>query len=260
MGYVLLRKKNKVLTITLNDPNRNNPLSVPMCKELVDTLRKAEKDSSIRAVIITGAGNSFSAGADIKEFKGKLNQSAVDVYEEGKEGTGELFKLGLNYTKPIIGAVNGYALGGGFGLVCLCHMAIASDRAKFGLTEINIGLFPLVVLPHVRRVLGERKALELSLTANIFGPEEAKNIGLVNSICSHDEVLMEANKIAQSITEKSPVAVKMGLTAYNETRLMESVRAIDYLNTLRVVNFKSKDLNEGASAFLEKRKPNWMGE
>lgn len=260
MKYIKSELQNHILMITLNKPERNNPLSQELCRDLIDTLKRAEKDPSIRAIILTGAGKSFCAGADIKEFTEKLNQSTVTVYEDGNISTAELFRLGINYTKPIIGAVNGYALAGGFGLACLCHVVFASEKAKFGITEINIGMFPMVILPLVRKVIGERKALELSLTAQILSAEEACDLGVVNYVVSHENLLKETKDFVQNLLKRSPVAVKMGLTAFNETYLMDSSRAVDYLNALRVINFKSKDLYEGSQAFLEKREPTWVGE
>jgi enoyl-CoA hydratase/carnithine racemase len=260
LKYINAEFQDQILTITLNNPERNNPLSQELCRDLIDTLRKAEKDPAISAIVLTGSGKSFCAGADIKEFSEKLSQSTVTVYEDGNLSTAELFRLGTNYTKPIIGAVNGYALAGGFGLACLCHIVFASDRAKFGITEINIGMFPMVILPLVRKVIGERKALELSLTAQILNAEEAREIGVVNYVVAHENLLRDTKEFVENLVKRSPVAVKMGLTAYNDTYLMDSSKAIDYLNALRVINFKSKDLYEGSQAFLEKREPIWLGE
>ncbi|WP_209124587.1 enoyl-CoA hydratase/isomerase family protein [Alkalihalobacillus sp. BA299] len=260
MKFLKKQLEDGMLTITLNDPERNNPLSYQLCTELITVLKKAENDSDIKVIILTGQGKSFSAGADIREFTEGLEQSSVRLYENGRAATAELFCLGAKYTKPIIGAINGYALGGGFGLACLCHVAFASEKAKFGLTEINIGLFPMVVLPVVRKIIGERKALELSLSAEILKANEACKLGVINYVVPHDHLLQEVKAFAKKIVKRSPAAIKIGLTAFNETHLMESNRAINYLNSLRVVNYKSSDLYEGAKAFLEKREANWTGE
>lgn len=260
MKFIETKLENEILTITLSDPERNNPLSYQLCIELIDILKKAEQELEIKVIILTGSGKSFSAGADIKEFTSGIDKSSVTLFETGKESTTELFRLGASYTKPIIGAVNGYALGGGFGLSCLCHVVFASEKAKFGLTEINIGLFPMVILPVVRKVIGERKALELSLSGQILNATEAHKLGVINYVVPHENLLHETNDFAQKIARRSSAAVKIGLTAFNETYLMESMKAINYLNSLRVINYKSKDLQEGARAFLEKREPRWTGE
>lgn len=260
MKFIKTELTNQILTITLNDSERNNPLSGRLCNELITVLNNAENDSNIRVIVLTGAGKSFCAGADIEEFTKKLDQPIVSVYEDGNETTAALFKLGLDFKKPIIGAINGYALAGGFGLACLCHLVIASEKARFGITEINIGMFPMVILPVVRKILGERKTLELSLTGEVFGAEKAMELGVVNYVVPEDQLQTEVTSLANKIVNRSPVAIKMGLTALSETYSMDSSKAIGYLNTLRVVNFKSKDLYEGSQAFLEKREPRWIGE
>ncbi|MFJ7726927.1 enoyl-CoA hydratase/isomerase family protein [Neobacillus sp. NPDC097160] len=255
---LIFEEFENVAKITLNLPEMRNPLTEKSTQELVYAIRKADQDSNIRAIILTGAGKSFSAGGNLNEFKKNLEKTAPELYGEGLEST-ELFKLGAEVKTPLIASVNGPALGGGTGLVAMCHLAIASTTAKLGLTELRLGLVPFVIMPWVRRAVGERKMMEMMLTAEILSAEQAKEINLVHRVVSPDELEAETMKLAQQVASFSPLAVRLSLDAFFNTEQMDMQKSFDYLTTLRLVSFMSEDLKEGATAFLEKRQPTWSG-
>ena len=198
------------------------------------------------------------AGGNLNQFKSGFEKSVPELHFEGREST-ELFKLGESIRTPIIASVNGAALGGGCGLVAMSHIAIASREAKFGTTELRLGLVPFVILPWVRRAVGDRKAMEMMLGAEIFSADRALELGLVHRVVEAGDLEEEAWKTAKLVASHSPLAVQLGLDAFFTTEQMDLTKSFDYLTTLRLVSFKSQDLKEGASAFLEKRKPNWEG-
>lgn len=255
---ILYEEKENVAKVTLNLPEMRNPLTEKSTRELVHAIRKADRNPEIRVIILTGAGKAFSAGGNLNDFKKNLERTAPDLYFEGKEST-ELFKLGAEVTTPLIASVNGPALGGGTGLVAMCQLAVASTEAKLGLTELKLGLVPFVIMPWVRRVVGDRKMMEMMLTAEIYSAEQAKELNLVHRVVCPVDLENETWKLAKQVASFSPLAVKLSLDAFYNTEQMDMIKSFDYLTTLRLVSFMSEDLKEGASAFLEKRKPSWNG-
>jgi enoyl-CoA hydratase/carnithine racemase len=244
--------------VLLDQPEKRNPLDEILTVELIDALRSAQRDPEVRVILLSAAGNAFSAGGDLREFQKKLSQGSLTVYDEGKAGA-ELFKeLGALH-KPLVAAVNGPAFGGGCGLACAGHIVIASEKAKFGCTEARLGIFPMVILPAVRRAVGDRMALQMSLTAQVLSAQEAMAAGIVTRVVPHDRLQEEALATATQIASFSPVALRLGLEGFASTTDMAYAKAVDHLNTLRVVAFQTEDLLEGATAFLEKREPVWKG-
>lgn len=244
--------------IEMNDPESRNSMSQNMCLTLIDTLKAAETNNEVHVIVITGAGSAFCAGGNIKEFALYQEKVASEVHKEG-EATTNLFQTLTSLRKPVIGGINGHALGGGLGLVAACHYTVASSRAKLGTTEIKLGLFPLVILPVIIDAIGSKKALEISFTGEIFTADQAKEYGLVNKVVQPEQVMDVALKFARQLASASPLALKIGMDCFVKTRDMEWNKKLDYANTLRVISFLSDDLKEGAQAFLEKRQPNWTG-
>lgn len=243
--------------ITFNRPNKRNPLSYDVADRLYDILVRTAQDDKIVAVIVTGNGGTFCVGGDQQDFRKGLQQSSPDVLSNYPPM--KIFKLAQSYRKPLIAAVNGAAFGGGFGITCMSHIAIASENAKFGVPEIKLGIFPLTILPIIRPVLGERRTLELSLTGRHMDAAEALSIGIVAKVVPHDELQEQALQLAREIAAYSPLAIRLGLEGMQTSLDMSFQEAMEYLNTLRTVFFNSEDLNEGANAFLEKRSPVWKG-
>ncbi|GAX90331.1 enoyl-CoA hydratase/isomerase family protein [Effusibacillus lacus] len=255
---ILYDKSDGIAKITLNDPERRNPLSAALAEELICAISDADRDESVRVMILTGAGSAFSAGGDLAAFSQGGQKSAPDHHREGKATT-ELFRLGASVRKPIIAAVNGHALGGGCGLAAMAHITLASEEAKFGTTEIKVGLVPMVILPWIRRAVGHKKTLEMMLTGDLCSAQEAQAIGLVQRVIPADRLQEEAMDLARKIAGYSPLAIQLGLDAFYNTEEMDLLKGLDYLNTLRVVSFLSEDLQEGARAFIEKRAPRFIG-
>ncbi|WP_044748203.1 enoyl-CoA hydratase/isomerase family protein [Bacillus alveayuensis] len=255
---ILYDVKEGIATITLHQPEMRNPLSKQTTEELTDAIQQSDKDPNIKAIIITGSGKAFSAGGNINEFKENFTKSVPVLHVEGREST-QLFKLGATVRTPMIASVNGPALGGGCGLVAMCHIAIASEEAKLGLTELRLGIVPFVILPWIRRAVGDRNAMELMLSAEVFSAEKARELNLVHRVVPHNQLEEETWKLAKTIASFSPLAVQLALDAFYTTDQMDLMKAFDYLSTLRIVSFCSEDLKEGAAAFLEKRSPVWRG-
>ncbi|MGM7680818.1 enoyl-CoA hydratase/isomerase family protein [Cytobacillus sp. Hm23] len=255
---ILYEVKEQIATIALNLPEVRNPLTEKLVTELIQAIKLADSDEQVHAMILTGRGKSFSAGGNLNEFKRTSEKDVPTLYFEGKSST-ELFKLGATVQTPMIAAVNGAALGGGTGLVAMCHVAIASTSAKLGLTELKLGIVPFVILPWVRRAVGNRKVMEMMLKAEVLTAEDACKYNLVHQVVEPERLDEEVWNTAKIIAAHSPLAVKLALDSYFTTEQMDFMKSFDYLSNLRLVSFKSEDLKEGASAFLEKRVPDWKG-
>jgi enoyl-CoA hydratase/carnithine racemase len=253
---VLTERVGRVARLTLNNPDKRNAMTYAMVEALVEALRQADADPDVRAVVIAAAGDHFCAGGDLKEFAGELGLSAMEHWRAADPWI-ELFQLVRAMRVPVIGAVQGYALAGGCGLVALCDLAIAADDAQVGTTEIRIGLFPMIVYPALRRVIGERKALEMALTGKMFNAQEALAMGLVNQVVPRSELPDAAIKLAAGIAAKGPAAVTLGKHLFYATQEMGYDEALAFARNIRAVYMLADDVAEGVDAFLNKRKPNW---
>lgn len=258
MPSIIYAARDKVAEITLNEPEKRNPLNKTLVGEFRAALDQASADPDVNVVLLSAAGDSFCAGGDLREFQDFRSRDVGEIYDEGR-GTAGLLDALSSFPKPIVAAVNGPALGGGFGIVCACPIVVASDKARFGATELRLGLFPLVIMPSMRAALGDRKALAMSLTGEIIGADAAHELGLVTKIVAPEAVATEARAIAARIAAASPYALRLGVEAFRNTTGMTGAEAISYMNAIRVMFYHSEDLQEGASAFLEKRKPQWRG-
>lgn len=229
-----------------------------MLDELLQCLQYAEADPDVRAVVLTGAGTTFCAGADIHQFKDSLGRPVPELYEQGRQLV-RIFQLGFRYEKPLIAQVNGPALGGGVGLVALCHFALAAEGARLGATELRIGMWPMVIYPALARAVGERRALQMALTADVYSATEAAAIGLVDEVVPDDELDAATKQLAEKVAGYSPVAVGLGLRSAAVVRDMPGDKALEILNGFRQVLQQTDDLHEGTTAFFEKRAPRWTG-
>lgn len=253
---ILIQTEGAVARLRLNAPEQRNALTYDMVRELIAALRRADDEAPVRAVLLEAAGDHFSAGGNLREFAAEVTEPALQHWESGGLWE-ELFSLVPQMKKPVVGAVQGYALAGGCGLAALCDLVVAAGDAQFGMTEIRIGLFPLLVLPAMRRAVGDKKALELALTGVIFDAAEALRIGLVNRVVPRAELEAQALALAQELAAKSPAALQLGKRLFWETAGMTYAQALAFARSLRVSYMLSDDLQEGIAAFLEKRKPNW---
>jgi len=193
---VEMKQEGRVLRVCLNRPDQRNSLTMKLCKELVHEFDRAQRDQSVGSVLLTGMGGCFCAGMEINEVaRGDL--ASISRVQE------TLFTIGTRLTKPLIGAVQGVALGSGMGLVANCHVAIAAENATFGLTGIRFGLWPFVIFPAVAAAVGQRRALALTMTGEVINAAEALRIGLVHQVVPIGEVEQRALDIAQTVANYS---------------------------------------------------------
>jgi len=243
--------QGRVLRLVLNRPEKRNALNAALCRELVDAISRANRDPQIGVILLAGAGSAFSAGMDLGEI-----QDVTAIRPEQVSSVHEqLFTIGMRLSKPVIGEIQGPALGGGVGLVANCHIVVSSPDATFGLTEIRLGLWPFLVFRAVSVALGERRAVELALTGRIFHAQEAKELGLVHEIAQ--DVPARSMELAVQIAESSPTAVRSGLNFVAEARGRDWETAGLIARRVRDELFHSGDFQEGVRAFREKRKPKW---
>jgi len=259
MAYenLLVERDGGVLTITINRPKVLNALNAATLAELDREIAAARDDASVRAIVLTGGGEkSFVAGADINELAVQTPVSGREHARHGQSLFDRIERLG----KPVIAAVNGFALGGGCELAMACTMRIAADTAKFGQPEINLGLIPgYAGSQRLPRLVGRGRALELLLTGNQISAEEAYRIGLVNKVVPAASLQAEAKALAVSLAAKAPVAVRYILEAVAGGLEMKFADAQDYEATLFGLVSTTEDMREGTKAFLEKRKADFKG-
>lgn len=249
---LLLKKEDNICVLSINRPNVLNALSTEVLEELREAIEMIERDEEIYVLIITGEGKAFVAGADISEMKDKNSQEARIFANLGIE----VFRKIELMEKPVIAAVNGFALGGGCELAMSCDIRIAGEKAKFGQPEVGLGITPgFAGTQRLSRLVGVAKAKELIFTGDMINANEAEKIGLVNRVVPQEEVLNESMKIAKKIASKGQIAVRYSKTAINrgiETDI-ETGMAIE--KDLFGLCFATKDQKEGMNAFLEKRSP-----
>ena len=237
-------REGRVLRVSLNRPEKRNALSSALCLQLVKTLEEAAHDPSVGAVLLTGNGISFCAGMDLDEI-GAADSEAIDQAHE------QLFTIGARLTTPIVAAVRGAALGGGTGLVANCHIVVAAEDARFGLTEIRLGLWPFLIFRSVAAALGERRTVELALTGRIFDAREAREIGLAHELAADAE--SRGAEIAAAIAAFSPTAVHRGMMYVQEARGRDWRAAGDIARRVRNFVLDSREFREALGSFRQKR-------
>lgn len=254
---LVVEQDGGVLVVTVNRPKVLNALNGATLGELEQALDAAAKDESVRALIITGAGEkSFVAGADISELAALTPVAGRDHAAKGQRVFDRIERLG----KPVVAAINGFALGGGCELAMACTLRLAAENAKFGQPEINLGLIPgFAGTQRLARLVGRGRAQELLLTGDMIGAEEAHRIGLVNRVYPAASLMEEARKLAHTLAAKAPIAVRCILDAVANGLDMSFADAQAHEAALFGVMFATEDMREGTSAFLEKRKAQFKG-
>jgi enoyl-CoA hydratase len=253
---VLYATADAVAAITVNRPEKYNALNMSVKKTLYELFRRAEDDPSVRAVILTGMGEkAFISGADINDFVGKDSKTIRPVVEASRD----ISRFIDSMSKPVIAAVNGYALGGGCELAMACDIRYASANARFGLPEINLGTLPgnggTARLP---RIVGLGIAKELVLTGEMIPAEEAFKVGLVNKVFDSVEMLRErTNELARAIADKPSVAVGLANQSISKAWQMPLNEHLEHELSAICQTFDTQDVREGVAAFLEKRKPDF---
>ena len=252
--HILAERDGPVGVVTLNRPKQLNALSGPLMEELVEAIEEFERDGEVRAIVLTGGPTVFAAGADLKEF---AVQDAVGMLRNSRIALWDRIKA---ITKPLIAAVSGFALGGGCELAMQCDMIIASETARFGQPEINVGLMPGAGgTQRLTRTLGKFKAMEMILTGKFIDAREAERRGLANRVVRPETLLDEAKKLGFELAEKPPISLRFAkecVVKAFETTLAEG---IDYERKLFYFLFAAEDTKEGINAFVEKRKPQYRG-
>jgi enoyl-CoA hydratase len=250
---ILQTASDRVAVVTINRPDKLNALNAATKADLKAVFSSLKNDNMIDVVVLTGAGEkSFVAGTDIAELAGLNAESGKEFSRKGQE----VFDLIENLGKPVIAAVNGVALGGGCELALACHIRIASENARLGQPEVNLGIIPgYGGTQRLARLIGRGRAMEMILTGNPIDAHEALRIGLVNKVVSQQDLLSTAISIARTIASKGQVAIRLALKAVNmtqETTLSDGQRLEA---SLFGVCCETDDFSEGTLAFLEKRKP-----
>lgn len=253
---LLILLENGILTVVINRVEKMNALNNEVLTELNKVLDEIERNPEVRSVIITGAGSkAFVAGADITEFGGLSKEEAMAMSKRGQD---TFFRI-ENSTKPIVAAVNGFALGGGCELAMSCHFRVAAENAKFGQPEVNLGLIPgYGGTQRLVQLIGKGKAMELLMSAGMIDANEAKELGLVNYVTAADSLLAKTREILSLVNSKAPLAVagciKAANAVFDETQNGFETEIQEFGNC-----FVTDDMKEGVAAFLEKRKANFKG-
>ena len=253
---LLIQTENGICTITINRPDKLNALNKTVVAELSNVIDEVYTNPEIKSAIITGAGpKAFVAGADISEF---LQLNANEGEELARRGQKNVFDKIENSPKPIVAAVNGFALGGGCELALSCHFIYASENAKFGQPEVNLGLIPgYGGTQRLTQLLGRNRSMELIMTGNMISAKEAMEYGMVNKVTTPEELLPKLKETLEVIQSKAPVAISKVIECVNN--FDHTQEGYDFEIKKFGECFATEDLKEGASAFLEKRKPNFKG-
>ncbi len=252
---LLVSIADKTALITINREDKLNALNAETLTEISHLLDELAVNKDVRGVIVTGSGaKSFVAGADISEFEGLLPHEASHLAEKGHQTV--MNKI-ANYAKPVIAAVNGFALGGGLEIAMACHIRVASSNAKLGLPEVSLGIIPgYGGTQRLTQLVGRGKALEMILTGDMITADEALKWGLVNHVVAQEELLSTCEGILTRIYMRSPKAVSYAIEAVN-IGLQDPIRGMESEIRLFGESFSTEESKEGIRAFIEKRKPNF---
>jgi methylglutaconyl-CoA hydratase len=252
---VLLERRGSAFWMILNRPDKRNAIDAAVLEGLRDGLRRAHADSAVRAIVITGAGErAFCAGADLQPGKGLAFDHA-----EPRLAYADLLRLANEATLPIVARVNGACLAGGMGLLCIADLAVAADRAVFGLPEVKVGLFPMQVLALLRTLVPPRAVREWCLTGEPFDAPTALRHGLVNYVVPGVELDAKVQWLLDRLVDKSPTAIRRGKYALAAMAAMSAAESIAFAEGQIALLVHCEDAKEGLAAFNERRKPVWSG-
>ena len=253
---VLIERLDRIAIVTINRPDKLNALNIQTRLELSDALDELREDDQIRVVVITGSGEkAFVAGADISEFEGR-----TAVQQRAVMRSRNIFTSAEDFPKPLIAMINGFCLGGGNELAMSCDLRIASEKARFGQPEINLGIIPGGGgTQRLARLVGEGRAMQLILSGEMIDAAEAWRIGLVNEVHPADQLRAKTVELAERIAAKSPVALALAKTAVKAAARTNLREGLDLEIDLFSLCFSSEDMAEGVRAFLEKRRPEFKG-
>jgi enoyl-CoA hydratase/carnithine racemase len=252
-GHLICRSENGVGHFTINREDQRNALSLETISLFLEHLETAENKADVRVICITGAGNrAFCAGAD-------LGDAATGSIEGGFRTYAQLLKRLCSYPKPVVARVNGHCMAGGMGLMLACDIVIATDKARFGTPEVNVGLFPMMIGALIYRNVLRKKAMEMVLLGERFTAVQAREMGLVSKVVAADQLDTEVDATLQKLAGKSPIGMKIGKEAFYAMADMPFERAVDFLAGKIAEVAATEDAREGIMAFLEKRTPVFKG-
>ncbi len=253
---ILVEREGRVAILTINRPDKLNALNQQVRDEMLEILAGIEKDDGVGVVVITGAGEkSFIAGADIGEFAGRTPFDQRHAMRSPR-----VFDIMASFPKPVIAMINGFCLGGGCELAMSCDIRVASEKARFGQPEINLGVIPGGGgTQRLSRLVGIGHAMRLILTGDMIPAAEAQSIGLVEIVVPAEELRAKTLELAGKIASKSPLTLKIAKEALRASERLPIEDGITYERDLFCLNFSSADKEEGVKAFLEKRPAQWTG-
>ncbi len=254
MSNIITHSENGIFTITVNRPDKLNALNYQTIQDIGHAIKEAESDSKIRGIILTGSGEkAFVAGADISEFSSYSTEEAKKLSADGHK----VFNSIENCSKPVIAAVNGFALGGGCELAMSCHLRVASSNAKFGQPEVKLGVIPgYAGTQRLVQLIGKAKALELLMTADMIGAEEALQYRLVNYVTTPEHLMDKCRELMNKIMAQSPQAIRSVIRCVNAF-YKDGVDGFQFEIDEFGRCFGTQDFKEGVKAFMEKRKPDF---
>ncbi len=258
---VLYEVEEGVARITINRPEHRNAMSWEVMRGLRQALAGAADDPEVRVVVLAGAGDTaFSAGADLGKMTGADEPDAgLLAVHEARGVLAEVFGALWGLGKPTVARVQGYALAGGFGLALACDLVVASDKARFGAPEVNVGLWPYMITVPLVRSMPPKQALELMLTGRMVDAAEAIRLGFVTRVVPHADLDSAVSDLAATLAAKSPAVMKLGRDAFYDVWDMAAPDALAHLHAMLSLTAQTEDAAEGIAAFLEKRAPRWRG-
>ncbi len=255
---VLTEARGRAVQITINRPDRRNAINEALCAGLAAAIDTAEADPQVRAIVLTGAGDQvFCAGGDLKP-SADGSPFALEPAEPNHYVV-RLFRRLQACRLPIIARVNGNAMAGGLGLVCACDLAVASATARFGVPETRVGLFPMMILPYMLRMIPRRRLLEMCITGELFDAEEALALDIVNYVVPADELDAKIDWLLARIVDKSPTAIRIGKQMLHAIEDMTLDQAFELTQVVLPIMAQSDDAKEGFAAFNAKRAPRFTG-
>lgn len=256
-GEVRYSVDARVARITINRPHRRNALTWTAIEALGQRLREAQQDPEVRVVVLTGAGDrAFCAGIDLSDMDAGASYASL---HEARGQVAALFAQLWSLGKPVIAAVRGFAMAGGFGLALACDLVVCSDDSVFAAPEIDIGLWPFMITVPLVRSMAPKKALELMLTGRRVGAAEGERLGFVNQVVPAAELDAAVGALAATLAAKSPTAMKLGRDSFYAVWDLAAAEALAALHPLLTVATGTDDAREGMAAFREKRPPEWTG-
>ena len=261
MSFRLIKteKSNNVFNIILNDEKHQNTLSEEMINELSKVFELAESDNEIKVIILSSIGKVFCAGHNLKDLNSKRseNDKGENYYKKLFQMCSELMISINKHSKPVIAMIDGIATAAGCQLISSCDLAYSSENSQFATPGVNIGLFCSTPMVPLSRTVGKKQAMEMLLTGDLIDAKKALSIGLINNVFETEKLEENVLKIANKIASKSSATIKIGKDAFYKQKDMSLKEAYDYTSKIMTENMLHKDSEEGITAFLEKRSPNW---